>query len=186
MILISFTTSCEEEEEVYSPKPRGYFRIEFPKKEYKLYDGDCPFSFEIPVYSSITPSRSKNAQPCWFNLEFPKYKATVYLDYNNVNNNMSQLLEDSRNFAVRHQVKSTGINESPVIRDSARVFGLLYDIDGNTASSVQFYLTDSTHHFLRGSLYFNASPNIDSLRLMVEFIREDILHLIKTTKWKTK
>ena len=176
--------SCDEEEEVFSPKPRGYFRIEFPKKEYQRYDGNCPFSFEIPKYSSLRPSTSKNAHPCWFNLDFPKYKATVYIDYNNIDNNLSQLLEDSRNFAVRHQVKSTGINETPVLRDSAKVFGLLYDIDGNTASSVQFYLTDSTHHFLRGSLYFNASPNIDSLKMMVDFIREDILHLIKTTKWK--
>jgi gliding motility-associated lipoprotein GldD len=76
------------------------------------------------------------------------------------------------------------MNESVIIRDSSKVYGLLYDIEGNTASGLQFYLTDSTHHFLRGALYFNASPNIDSLKLVLDFIREDVLQLIKTTKWK--
>jgi gliding motility-associated lipoprotein GldD len=87
-------------------------------------------------------------------------------------------------FANKHQVKATGLEETVVLRDSAKVYGLLFDIAGNTASSLQFYLTDSTHHFLRGALYFNAKPNIDSLKIVVDFIREDVLHLINTTRWK--
>lgn len=177
-------TGCDEEEEVFSPKPRGYFRINFPEKKYRIYDSICPYKFEIPVYAQMKQDNHNGAEPCWLNLEFPKYKATVHLSYKEVNNNIATYLEDSHNFANKHQVKATGLDEIAVIRDSAKVYGLVFDIEGNTASSVQFYLTDSTHHFLRGALYFNSIPNIDSLRIVVDFIKKDILHLINTTSWK--
>ncbi len=176
--------SCDEEEEVYSPKPRGYFRIDLPKKEYTTFESNCPFVFDIPTYATIGADKHNNAEPCWLNLDFPKFKATIHLSYKQVENNISTYLEDSRNFAVRHQIKATGMNESVIIRDSSRVYGLLYDIEGNTASSLQFYITDSTNHFLRGALYFNASPNTDSLKLVIDFIREDVIQLIKTARWK--
>jgi gliding motility-associated lipoprotein GldD len=118
-------------------------------------------------------------------LNYPKFKATVHLSYKPVMNNIAEYIEDSRNFAVKHQIKATGMNESVIIRDSARVYGLMYDIEGNTASSLQFYITDSTKHFMRGALYFDARTNIDSLKIVIDFIREDILHLIETAKWKS-
>jgi gliding motility-associated lipoprotein GldD len=177
--------SCDNEDEVFSPKPRGYFRINFPEKSYRIYDSICPYRFEIPVYARMNQDKHNGANPCWLNLEFPKYKATVYLSYNSVNNDIGKFLEDAHDIANRHQVKATGLDEITVLRDSAKVYGLVFDIAGNTASSVQFYLTDSTKHFLRGSLYFYSAPNIDSLRIVVDFIKKDILHLINTTSWKT-
>jgi gliding motility-associated lipoprotein GldD len=180
---LSFS-SCDEDDEVYSPKPRGYARIKFPEKKYRMLDTACPYKFEIPVYTKINPDRHKNAEPCWINLDFPQFHATVHLSYKTVNKNVSSYIEDSHMFANKHQVKATGLEETVVLRDSAKVYGLLFDIAGNTASSLQFYLTDSTHHFLRGALYFNAKPNIDSLKIVVDFIREDVLHLINTTRWK--
>jgi gliding motility-associated lipoprotein GldD len=176
--------ACDTEDEIFSPKPRGYFRIDMPKKIYRVYDSICPFSFDIPTYAIINQDRHSGAEPCWLNLDFPQFKATVHLSYKKVENNVSNYFEDARNFAVRHQIKATGMNESVIIRDSSRVYGLLYDIEGNTASNLQFYLTDSTNHFLRGALYFNSTPNADSLKLVIDFIREDMIHLIKTTKWK--
>ena len=176
---------CDTDDEVFSPKPRGYFRINFPEKKYRVYDSICPYKFEIPVYAEMKQDKHNGADPCWLNLEFPKYKATVHLSYKVVSNNMGNYLEDSHDFANKHQVKATGLDEIAILRDSAKVYGLLFDIAGNTASSVQFYLTDSTHHFLRGALYFNSVPNIDSLRIVVDFIKKDILHLINTTSWKT-
>ena len=176
---------CDTDDEVFSPKPRGYFRINFPEKKYRVYDSICPYKFEIPVYAEMKQDKHNGADPCWLNLEFPKYKATVHLSYKVVSNNIGNYLEDSHDFANKHQVKATGLDEIAILRDSAKVYGLLFDIAGNTASSVQFYLTDSTHHFLRGALYFNSVPNIDSLRIVVDFIKKDILHLINTTSWKT-
>ncbi len=181
----SLLISCDEEDEVYSPKPRGYFRIDLPKKEYENYSNPtCPFAFEIPKYASIAKDKYSKEEPCWLNIQFPKFKATIHLSYKKVENNISTYLEDSRSFAIKHQIKATGLNETVIIRDSSKVYGLLYDIEGNTASSLQFYLTDSTNHFLRGALYFDAVPNSDSLKLIIDFIRLDVIQMIKTTKWQ--
>ncbi len=181
-------SSCDgDEDKIYSPKPRGYFKINFPEKNYRLYDSICPYTFEIPIYARMVQDRHMGAEPCWLNMEFPQFKATVHLSYKAVNDtNLNRYMEDSRDFAIRHQIKATGLEESVVIRDSAKVYGLVYDIGGNTASSVQFYLTDSTKHFLRGSLYFNTVTNIDSLKIVIDFIREDILRMVQTCKWKNQ
>lgn len=178
-------TSCgDDEDEVFIPKPKGYFRIDFPKKEYRVYDSLCPYSFEIPTYAFINNDKHLGADPCWLNINFPKYNAQIHLSYKVVTNNIDSLFSQSRDFVVKHQVKSTGIDETVIIRDSAKVYGLVYDISGNSASNVQFYLTDSTHHFMRGALYFNSVPNIDSLKIVVDYLRLDILQMIKTFKWK--
>jgi gliding motility-associated lipoprotein GldD len=176
--------SCDDDDVVYSPKPKGYCRIDFPKKNYRIYDSLCPYIFEIPKYSRIVNDENPEANPCWLNLEFPEFKATLYLSYKPVKNNIAKYLDDSHDIANRHQIKATGLNEVAILRDSAKVYGLLFDIAGNTASSLQFYLTDSTTHFLRGSLYFNSVPNIDSLQVVIDFLKLDVLHLINTTKWK--
>lgn len=183
--IVSFS-SCgtDEDDEVFIPKPKGFPRIDFPEKTYKLYDSLCPYSFEIPTYSFISNDKHKGADPCWINVNFPKYNAQIHLSYKTVNNNLDTFLNDCRDFAIKHQVKSTGIDETIIVRDSAQVYGLVYDIAGNTASNVQFYLTDSTHHFMRGALYFNSVPNIDSLKIVVDFLRKDIVHLIQTFEWK--
>lgn len=187
LALVISLASCvhdEDDDAVYAPKPRGYCRIDFPKKAYRLYDSVCPYTFEIPVYAFIDHDRHLGAEPCWLNVNFPQFRAKLHLSYKEVNNNLDTYLTDSRDFAIKHQVKATGLDESPIIRDSAKVYGLVYDISGNTASSIQFYVTDSTHHFMRGALYFDAVPNIDSTKIVVDFLRQDILHMIKTFRWK--
>jgi gliding motility-associated lipoprotein GldD len=173
-LAFAFTACDEDEDDFVSPKPRGYHRIAFADKKYKSFTSNCAYQFEIPEYGVML--KKQGADSCWYDLVFPLHKATLHLSYKKVTNTISQYIEDSRDFAVRHQIKATGLNESVIYRDSSKVYGLLYDIEGNTASSVQFYLTDSTHHFLRGALYFNVSPNIDSLKLVVDYLRKDIIH----------
>jgi gliding motility-associated lipoprotein GldD len=184
VLFLCFIISCDDNEQVYSPKPRGYPRISFPEKKYQMWSDNCPYQFEIPVYSRMQRDKHMGAEPCWLNLEFPQFKATVHLSYKAVHNNLDKYLDDSHQFANKHQIKATGLDEVVVLRDSADVYGLLFDIAGNTASSLQFYLTDSTKHFLRGALYFNSVPNIDSLKVVVDFIKQDVLHLINTTSWQ--
>ncbi len=181
--VFSLITSCEDDDDItFSPKPRGFHRISFPEKKYHPFTSNCNYTFEVPNYSVLKAKSGKDS--CWYDVMFPAYKATVHLSYKSISNNLSKYIEDSRDFAIRHQIKATGLNESVVYRDTAKVYGLLYDIAGNTASSVQFYVTDSTHHFLRGALYFNVPPNVDSMQLVIDYLRKDIIHLIKTTKWK--
>ena len=172
------------DDEVITPKPRAFYSLNFPEKKYKTYESDCPFTFEMPVYSSIEPSNEENGNPCWLNLKYPMFKAQLYLSYGEVKNNLPQYLKDARELAIRHQVKASGLEQQVILRDSAKVFGLMYDIQGNTATALQFYVTDSTKNFMRGSLYFNCPPNIDSLKIVIDYLRQDVLHMIQTFKWK--
>lgn len=188
-ILLTGAFSCRE---VTVPKPKGYFRIDLPQKEYILYNQNGaitgkPFSFEYPVYGQLTNVPDKISEPGWFNIEFPAYKAKIYLTYREVNNDLESLMEQTYQMNVRnHIIKADAINEQVIQNPGNKVYGILYDLKGNTASAVQFYVTDSINHYLRGSLYFSSEPNADSLAPVIEFFREDIVHLIETLNWKEK
>lgn len=175
------TISCKND---YTPKPRGYFRITFPEKQYHQLDSIFPFKFEYPVYSTIRKDQSPYAEPYWFNLHFPSMKGDVHVSYKSITNNLGILEEDSRNLAYKHTIKADAINERLYYHPEKEVYGIFYEIKGNAASSVQFFLTDSVDHFLRGSLYFNTIPNKDSLAPVVDFISEDIQHMMETFEWK--
>jgi putative hemolysin len=175
-------TGCDD---TYTPKPRGYFRINLPVKHYSLYDPKgCPFSFEIPSYATVTADSSPNAEPCWMNLDFPEFKGTVYLSYKEVDNNVAKFIEDSRTLSMKHIPRASGIQEIPVAFPDRKVYGTYYSIKGSAASPVQFFLTDSTKHFLRGSLYFYAPPQPDSIAPVLDFVTVDIDHLVETLRWK--
>lgn len=169
----------------YTPKPRGYFRIDFPEKEYQLYHDTCPYTFEYPVYGTIVPDSDYLSEPCWINIEFPQYNGKIHISYKPISDNIGTLLEDSHTLAYKHTIKADAIDERLFIDRENRVYGVMYDIAGDAASSVQFFVTDSITHFVRGSLYFNLTPNSDSLAPVIDFFREDIIHLIETTRWKS-
>lgn len=165
------------------PKPRGYFRIDFPKKNYVEKSTDCAFSLEIPEYAKLVKEKN-DRNDCWYNIEIPEYKATIYLTYKDVpNNNLIELTEDIRKLAYKHIVKADDIIEKVISRPEENVYGVYYKIVGNTAANVSFYLTDSSTHFLSGSLYFEAQPNKDSLAPAIQFFGEDVVHLTESLSW---
>ena len=176
--------SCNSDQEVFSPKPKGYFRIDLPENKYLNYSSSCPFSFESSVYSSVTPDIRRGAEPCWLDIVYPKFNATIHLSYKPVQNNIAKFLEDSRILVTKHEVKASSIDEQVIVKDSVKVYGLIYNIEGNTASALQFYLTDSTQHFVRGALYFNALPNSDSIAPVLSFIRKDVYRMIQSFQWR--
>jgi gliding motility-associated lipoprotein GldD len=167
----------------YTPKRTGYFRIDFPERKYSTYKSECPFVFDYPAYSVID---SVPGHPYWLNIVFPRFRCNVYLSYITIDTNLAALVEECRKFVVEHEVKATAINEQQVINAKDKIYGVIYDIEGNAASNMQFYLTDSTHSFVRGALYFYAVPNKDSLQPVANFIKEDMNHLIQTFRWKNK
>lgn len=180
-LFLLLTISCKKE---YVPKPRGYFRISFPEKAYiKIDSAALPYQFEIPVYSKLVADHERLAEPYWMNLKIPRNKAELHLSYKTVDNNLMKLTEDSRTLAYKHSIKADAINERIFVNPEKKVYGTIYLIEGNTASPLQFYLTDSTKHFLRGALYIREVPNIDSIRPVIEFLTPDIIHLIETTEW---
>jgi gliding motility-associated lipoprotein GldD len=173
--------SCHDS---YTPKPRGYFRIEFPAKKYKKLDTPTPYTFQIPVYATTGHDPLNPDQPNWLTIEIPGNHAQIHLSYKKINNNLETYIEESRTLAYKHSQKASSIEEQLFINPSQKVYGTIYTIKGNAASPMQFYLTDSIHHFLRGSLYIKEIPNSDSLQPVIKFLNQDVLQLIKTTEWK--
>jgi len=166
------------------PKPKGYFRISLPEKSYIKYDTPCSYSIEYPRYAVINLHPDAATDTCWMDIEFPSLKAKIHLSYFDFRNSLASLTELSRDMAYKHTIRAEAIDEKLWADDSSKVYGILYDLKGNTASSVQFFVTDSTKHYLRGSLYFTSQPNEDSLMPVISFIREDIIHLIETLDWR--
>jgi gliding motility-associated lipoprotein GldD len=167
-----------------TPKPRGYFRIDFPEHAYQPFDTTFPYRFEYPVYAKIQNDKDRNAEPYWINLVFPHFKAKVHMSYKAVNGNFELIEEDSRNLAYKHTIKADAINERVFSNADKNVYGIMYEIKGDAASPVQFFLTDSTKHFLRGSLYFSVIPNKDSLAPVVDFVKADIIHMMESFEWE--
>lgn len=185
LAIILLGNSCSNNTD-YSPKPRGFFRINFPAKDYQPLATGCPFTFEAPSYSRLTQDESTGAAPCWKNLDFPAYNARLHLSYMDIGPEatLTQLTEDARTFAFKHTAKATAIDQSRITNPDKKIYGLTYYIRGNTASNLQFYVSDSTKHYLRGALYFNEKPNLDSIQPVLEFLRADVEHIINTFQWK--
>lgn len=183
LLLLMTAVACGDSNP--QPKPRGYFRIDLPEKQYVALDTMNRYSFEYPVYATITPDFYSLDEKDWANVEFPQFKGTIHLSYKNVDHNLPEYIEDAYRMITKHINKATGIRDSVVINDDRNVYGLVYFLDGEgVASPLQFYLTDSTEHFMRGSLYFNIYPNNDSLQPVIDFITDDVRHLINTLEWK--
>jgi len=182
--LLIMLTSCGSHD--YSPKPRGYFRIEFPAKAYQQYDGGCPFVFEYPKYAVIEPDKAPGAKPCWLNMQFPQFNGTLHISYEDITSQkkFNTLVEDAHTFAFKHTVKASSIVETLIIHPDRKLYGIYYTIDGNAASSAQFFLTDSTKHYLRGALYFKTEPRIDSIQPVLNFVKKDMDVMIKSFRWK--
>lgn len=180
-------TACNSN---YTYKKKGYFKIDFPEKKYQLFDKPgYPYSFEYPVYATVIKDSSffgdATENPWWINIDVPQFGGRIYISYKEVaKSNFDSLVNDAFKMAYRkHTDISTGINDS-LVQTANGVEGIYFSLAGNTATANQFFLTDSTTHFLRGALYFDAAPNEDSLGIVNDFLKKDLLHLVNTLKWK--
>ena len=174
--LLIFFVSCSDN---YTPKPSGSIKVDLPFKEYKRISIDCNFSFEKPIYSIL----KKINQDCFYNLEFPDQKGVLHITYLPIKENLFKHIEESRYLAYKHDMMADAILESIYINNEYKVYGLMYDYDGVTATATQFYLTDSLNHFFRGALYFSTEVTNEILPLN-NFLKEDIRHIIETFRWE--
>lgn len=177
-------SACEEP---YAPRPRGYFRIELPEHAYASYrPADCPFTMDISKAATAYIDSGSGSRPdeCWFNIVYPKYKATLYMSYRPVKSDLERLTEDCRQLAMKHVAKAAAIDEKEYFDQETKVYGLFYDLKGNSASPLQFWMTDSSRYFLRGSLYFYAVPNADSVAPVLDFIRTDVHRMAESLRWQ--
>jgi len=174
-------SSCEK---TSIPRPYGYFRVDLPLHSYRTIDTlNLPYRFDLPKNARLI-NRKTVGETYWIDLYYPTLNASIYCSYKPVKGNLIDLLEDTRKIVYKHSVRADGIGEKVFDHPEKNVHGILYDLKGNTASSVQFVLTDSTRNFFRGALYFNNVPNKDSIAPMANFIREDVIHIMESFEWK--
>lgn len=160
------------------PKPKAKIRLEYPKG--KLAELDTKnFSFK---YNQIASPKGANDNA--FTLEYPEMKGAIFISYKKVEYNLDQLIKDSKRLSYEHAAKADNIVEQPYVNPNDRVYGALFEVQGNAASQSQFYVTDSTEHFLTGSVYFYTKPNYDSILPAAAYLHNDIRGIIETLKWK--
>jgi gliding motility-associated lipoprotein GldD len=171
-------------------KKKGYFKIDFPEKKYQLFDKPgYPYTFEYPVYATVSKDSTffeDKAGDWWINIDIPQFEGRIYISYKSIGaaNNFDSLVRDGFKMAYKQHVDvSTGIAEERILTPNS-VEGMYFNLGGNTATANQFFLTDSTKHFLRGALYFNAAPNADSLQIVNDYLKKDLQHLINTLQWR--
>ena len=193
--------SCNSD---FTPKPRSYYKIEFPKRAYQVFkENDFPYEFEYPLYAKISKEYdSTDSNPYWINVNFEKFNGRIYLSYKSINgnsvykvktdngyrdsivkNNFDVLREEAYKLTYKHTVKASGIVDSMFMTNNGSS-GVYFYVAGDAATSRQFYISDTSTHFIRGALYFDAAPNSDSLSVVSDFLDADMKHLISTFKWK--
>jgi gliding motility-associated lipoprotein GldD len=175
-IIVLSVVGCKKE---VLPKPAGYLRLDYPEATYAQVQNTCPFTFEMNEAAVVAGQSG-----CGFTITYPKMKATIYLTYKPVRNNVKELLRDAQKLTYEHVIKADDILEQPFINPEKKVYGMFYQVDGNAATNSQFYATDSTKHFVTGSIYFYAKPNFDSVMPAASYVRDDMKRLLETLKWK--
>jgi gliding motility-associated lipoprotein GldD len=187
-VTLFLVASCNSN---FTAKPKGYFSIDFPKHEYQQFDQPgYPYTFEYPVYAKILKDSTffdkKPENPWWINIDFPQFAGRIYVSYKEIGigkYNFDTLNKQTYMLTGKHSSKAYSIDDS-LINTPNEVHGVFFSVGGEVATSNQFYLTDSTKHFLRGALYFDATPNADSLGIVNQFLLQDMKHLINTFKWR--
>ncbi|HVU55724.1 MAG TPA: hypothetical protein VHD83_11760 [Puia sp.] len=178
--------SCNSD---YSPKRRGYFKIDLPKHAYQTFDNaGYPYTFEYPVYANVVKDStffdSSAENPYWINIDFPQFNARIYVSYKAIGrNSFDKLRDDAFKMTFKHSSKASSIDQTP-IQTANGVGGMYFNVGGNAATAHQFFVTDTTRNFLRGALYFDTAPNEDSLKPVNDFLQEDMVHLINTFRWR--
>ncbi|MFV0536116.1 MAG: hypothetical protein ACK5M3_01945 [Dysgonomonas sp.] len=180
LFIVLTLLSCNE----YTPKPKGYQRVVCRPIEYIQFS-NTNFSFFYPSDTYIESLISGAKPEIWFSLHYKQYNATLHCTYIPLSNqDLNKILDDSYQLAYSHVSMAQGISQTQFADSLHQNVGIIYDIQGAVASPIQFYVTDNTSNFLRGSLYFDQTVETDSVAQVVSFIRSDVVHLMESLEWK--
>lgn len=175
---------CKEN---YTPKPHGYLRIALPPDHsYSSCPEGLPFQLDYSLYANwdtLKVSKQSREDSRWFNISYPRYDAKIHLSYIPIEDNLDSLLEESHKFVFEHTIRADAIDETSFDREENNIRGILFNLKGNSASNMEFWATDDSIHFLRGALYFETTPNVDSLYPIINYIKEDIIYMINSLEW---
>lgn len=168
--------SCDSD---VMPKPNAYLKLDYSQANYQNSNSQLPYSFKYSDKAILTVQNN-----LWSDLHYPKLKADINMTYQKVDNNLTQLITDAEKLTYKHALKADNIEMHPYENSNKKVYAKLFEVSGNAASNIQFQATDSTKHFISGALYFDVSPNYDSILPAVDYIKKDIEKLIETLEWK--
>lgn len=177
LIIVLVFTSCAEKPK---PKPYGELRLQYATPSYIPFNGDSPFTFEYSDQAEISQAKRKN----WYNMRYPKMHANVFITYFPIHNDFNLHVKEVEKMVYEHTIKASAIDTKSFEYPKNNTFGNFYELKGYTASNIQFFITDSTKHFVTANLYFNSRPRPDSLQPAVEYIKQDLTHMISTFQWK--
>lgn len=175
MLLLLCLFSCKDE---VLPKPKAMLRLEYDAAENRKFEANL-YQFRIN-----TQAIAKQGENQSMTIDYPKMKGSIFITYKPVEGNLERLLSDAQKLSYEHVVKADNIVEQPFLNENNRVYGMYYEVMGDAASQAQFYVTDSTNHFLTGSLYFYAKPNYDSIYPAAVYLQRDIRQIMETLQWK--
>jgi len=169
----------------YTPKPRGFYRIDLPASSYNSLEiKELPYLFNVSRMATVElpPAGEPSV---WLNLSYETLQAKVYCSYNAITPTTLPTAEkECRDLVGRAVRNASVINEQVYENPDLHVFGTLFRIEGETASPVQFMLTDSVRNFFRGALYYQCRMNVDSLAPVTGYLLNDIMELIQSFEWK--
>ena len=184
IVIAILYSACGKDDTAY-PRPRGFYRIDFPEKKYQRTTEDLPFSFEIPYYSNLQGTETDGKQ-FQTNVQFGWYNATLYCSYKQ-DTSLIEHVSFAKKMAYEHQHVARKIEEIPFVNKENKVYGLMYEVEGDkVASNYSFYIIDSVDRYFRGSFYFNISPNADSLNPVLDYLKTDLDHLIQSFRWESE
>lgn len=167
-----------------TPKPYGYFRIYIPDTAYVHYAPEgYPYAFSLSKNAYVATPKG-HSEDYWIDIVYPALNTTVYCSYKPIRNNLGALSRDAQELLYQHTSVASAIPEQGFENPNAHVWGVYYELYGNAATPIQFYLTDSIHHFFRASVYCNTVPNQDSLAPVYQYIQQDMRHLVESFVWQ--
>lgn len=185
ILLVLFCFSCRTE---YTPKPHAHLRLDYPEADYINSTLDLPFTFDKNKLAAPIKTRKIFGTEDSYGVDivYPTLKGTIYLTYKKIKSEekLISYLRDAQNFTQKHTQKADEIAERPYENLERKVYGMFYEVGGNAASQSQFYVTDSTNHFLTGSLYFYTKPNYDSILPASNYLQRDIQRIMESVIWK--
>ena len=186
-VLILFSCGTDSEEEKSSlPRPKGFPMMDIPKPQYQALDNSHPFSFEFSKYATVENDTFAMAEPHWMYIYYPRWDAFIQLTYKSVGGNrkkLDKMIRDSYLLASKHQMKANRIEDAILTTRDGRKATVI-ELEGELATPFQFFATDSTTHFLRGAVYLNTAMKNDSLAPVIQYLKQDAIHLIQTLRWK--
>lgn len=182
-ILLTFVIfGCSEE--INIPKPPTYLRLELPSHEYELYSDNCAYQFEIAKSYTVKKVSDEHGETCHKDIDLGKLNGSMHMSYIDMVEPLSTYVNYVNDKIDEHKVKATGIEDWRILNSEKRVYCTFFELKGDVASPFQFYITDSTSKFVSGVVYFNATPNYDSIRPSLDYLKIDLKHMIEKFEWK--